>query len=84
MRAQKYRQFRVLLSHDAETSQTVAEVPALGIGDYGGDADEALRNVRDMIVFHLECLLEEGAAIPEETATEEGLYLRVSMPVRAA
>jgi len=33
-----------------------------------------------MVVFHLECLLEEGGAIPQERDDGEGFYLRVRRP----
>ena len=84
MGGEEYKQYRILLAYDAETEQVTAEVPALGIADYGADVDEALQNVREMIAFHLECLLDEGEEIPEETAAEEGFYIHVRLPARAA
>ncbi len=66
MKTQDLYQFKVVLSHDSQTGQTVAPVPALDIADYGIDTEEALSSLQDMLVFHLECLVSEGKAIPRE------------------
>ena len=84
MQTQDLYRYRVVLSYDDETGQTIAEVPTLDIVDYGADSAEALTSVQEMIVFHLECLLLEGAEIPREESWEEGLYLQVRAPVVAA
>jgi predicted RNase H-like HicB family nuclease len=57
-------QYRVLVTKDPETGSVVAEVPALGIADQGTDVQEALTNIKAMVVFHVECLQEEGEPIP--------------------
>ena len=75
--------YRVVVSHDEETGQTVAEIPALGIADDGSDANTALDNLCQMATFHLECLLDEGEQVPESDEGE-GVYIRVQVPVRAA
>ena len=62
-------QYRVEVSKDPETGSVVAEVPALGIADYGADTPEALTNIKAMVAFHLECLQEEGKPIPAEELT---------------
>jgi len=80
----QFLQFRVKLIEDAETGQVVAEAPTLGIADYGVDGPEALNNLQEMIVFHLECLQAEGQPIPQEDTDEEGIYLRVRLPVGAS
>ena len=56
--------YRVVLSCDSETGQTIAEVLALDIADCGVDASVALRSVQEMIAFHLECLILEGKPVP--------------------
>lgn len=44
-------------------------VPALpGLFTQGETRDEALQAARGAIAFHLECLAEEGAAIPDNEA----------------
>ncbi len=78
------REYRVVLVRDTAKNRVVAEIPTLSIADFGADTPEALSRLRDMLAFHLECLQGEGKPIPEESASEEGLYLRVKVPARAA
>lgn len=80
----EFIEFRVFVNRDTETGQVVAEIPALGIADYGKDLPEALTHLEEMLRFHLECLREEGKPIPEERHSEEGFYLRVKTPAHAA
>ena len=47
MQTEDLYRYRVVLSYDSETGQTIAEVPALDIVDYGADASEALSSVQD-------------------------------------
>ena len=84
MQTQDVYRYRVVLSYDAETRQTIACIPALDIGDYGADSAEALSNIQNMLAFHLECLALEGKEIPVEESREEGLYLQVRVPVGAS
>ena len=66
MKTQNLYQFKIVLSHNSQTGQTVAQVPTLDIADYGIDTEKALSSLQDMLVFHLECLVSEGKAIPRE------------------
>ena len=84
MSSSDFLQVKVILIKDPETGQVVAEVPSLGIADYGVDSQEALDNLQEMLVFHLECLQAEGKQIPSEESEGEGLYLRVRLPVSAS
>ena len=84
MTTAEFCEYRVVLSRDEETAQVVAEVPTLGISDYGLDSEEALDRMREMLSFHLESLEAEGKDIPSESPGEEGLYLRVRRPAHAA
>ena len=84
MKNQDLYQFKVVLSHDSQTRQTVAQVPALDIADYGINSEEALSSLQDMLVFHLECLVSEGKPVPREEGQEEGLFLQVRLPVGAS
>ena len=77
MQTQDLYRYRVVLSHDPETGQTIAEVPSLNLADQGKDGQEALKNIQHMLSFHLECLALEGEKIPREQSWEEGLYLQV-------
>ncbi|MBI4634941.1 MAG: hypothetical protein HY727_01200 [Candidatus Rokubacteria bacterium] len=77
-------EYQVVFSRDAETGRIVAEIPALDLGDFGADVPEALERLQAAVTFHLDCLREEGKAIPTEDAADAGLYLRVKLPPRAA
>lgn len=84
MSAPAILQYRVLMMKDPETGSVVAEVPALGIADQGVDVPEALANIKAMVAFHVECLQEEGEAIPPGEEGEEGFYLHVKLPGHSA
>ena len=79
MQTEDLYRYRVVLSYDSETGQTIAEVPALDIVDYGADASEALSSVQEMIAFHLERLALEGKPVPSEESHEEGIYVQVRL-----
>lgn len=78
----EYVQYKVCLSWDEETSQMDAAIPTLGIGDCGPDTNAALDSLREMVSFHVECLLDEGEQLPESDEGV-GVYIRVPLPVRA-
>ena len=61
MKARAYAEYKLKLFTEKESGIVIAEVPALGIADQGKTTAEALDNIRKMVEFHLECLLEEGA-----------------------
>ena len=75
MQPQDVYRFRVVLSYDAESGDAIAVIPSLNLADQGKDSQEALKNIQDMLSFHLECLALEGEEIPSEDSWEEGLYL---------
>jgi predicted RNase H-like HicB family nuclease len=76
--------YRVHVTEDADTGAVVTEVRALGIADQGADVPEALANIKAMVAFHVGCLQEEGEPIPRSEEGEEGIYVHVRMPARAA
>lgn len=84
MQTQDVYRFRVVLSYDADSGDAIAVIPSLDLADHGKDSQEALKNIQDMLLFHLECLVLEGEEIPREESREEGLYLQVRVPVVAA
>ncbi|MDP3974339.1 MAG: hypothetical protein Q8P92_05910 [Candidatus Daviesbacteria bacterium] len=43
----------------------------LGLADYGNSIDEAVKNIKSLIKFHIECLLEDGTEVPTENTEEE-------------
>jgi len=72
-------EYTVIL-HPAEEGGYWAEVPALpGCFSQGETVDEALKNIKEAIELHIECLEEEGQGIPKD----EGFVLsRVGVAAR--
>ena len=81
--AERFVDYKVCLSWDAETELVVADLPALGIADDGPDAPAALDSVREMAAFHIEGLIEKGQRVPEEPDRGEGVFIRTQVPVYA-
>jgi antitoxin HicB len=72
------RQYTVILIPDLEEGGFTATVPALpGLVTQGESRDEALQMARDAIVFHLECLTQEGERIPDDSSV---LFEHVEVP----
>ncbi len=61
--------YTVVLTPEPEEGGYSVRVPALpGLSTQGDTYEEAVANARSAIAFHLECLAQEGEAIPEESA----------------
>ena len=72
LQEQTMRRYSVLLVPDPDEGGYSVQVPALpSLHTQGESYDDALRNARDAIAFHLECLEAEGEPIPEESAAPE-------------
>jgi len=95
MKTQKkyFLNYRVILKPDKRTGGNkpcfVAYCPTLGVADDGNSTQEALKNIRKTIAFHLECLQKEGKEIPvdkpnEELVTNTQIELSSSSPFRFA
>ena len=67
--------YRIIVSPDEQTGTGkpgyTALCPTLGVADDGDTVEEALKNIRSLISFHLECLQEEGKEIPVDKPYEE-------------
>jgi len=50
-----------------------AYCPALEIADSGETIEEALKNIKSLIKFHLECLKEEKFSIPKDFFPDDQL-----------
>ena len=87
MRHQKrYIDYRIVITPDTRTGSGdpgfTALVPALGIATGGDSVEEALRNVQEMIAFHLECLRREKQSLPMEQPVADFITTaRVAVPV---
>ena len=61
------KRYTVVLVPEPEEGGYSVTVPALpGLFTQGESKDEALEAAREAIAFHLECLAEEGAVIPDD------------------
>lgn len=43
----------------------------LGLADYGYSVEEAIKNIKSLMKFHIKCLLEDGVEVPTENTEEE-------------
>jgi len=60
-------EYTVILHQDEEYGGYWVEVPALaGCVSQGKTEEEALKNIREAIELHLECMKEDGEEIPRE------------------
>lgn len=55
----------------------------LGLADYGYSVDETIQNIKSLIKFHIECLLEDGIEVPTEN-TEEELIMSTRVSIQGS
>ena len=69
----KVLNYRIIIEPEKQGKKTVynAYCQTLGVADYGDSIDEAIKNIKSLIKFHVECLLEEGLEVPQENTTHE-------------
>jgi predicted RNase H-like HicB family nuclease len=61
------QRYTVILTPEPEEGGYFVSVPALpGVFTQGDTRDEGIQNARELMVFHLACLREEGEPIPRE------------------
>jgi antitoxin HicB len=59
------RRYTVIVEED-ESGGFVATAPAFpGVVDQGDTEEEALMNLRDALMFTIECMTEEGEELPD-------------------
>lgn len=65
--------FRIIIEPEKMGRKVVynAYCPTLGVADYGDSIDEAVKNIRSLIKFHIKCLLEDGQEVPTENTNDE-------------
>ena len=67
----KVLEYTVILHHDPEYKGYWVEVPALpGCVSQGKTKEEALRNIKEAIELHIECMREDGEEIPVEESAK--------------
>ena len=85
-RTNKYLEYKILIMSDVRTGTGhfcySALVPVLGIAADGDTIEEAFKNARTLIEFHLEALRKEGRSIPTEDPSKEFITTaRVAVPI---
>lgn len=77
----KILDFPVIIEPDTETGTEKpgfsVYCPTLGVADDGVTIDEALKNIKATIKFHLECLDKEGEPVP---IAKRGIFTSVQVP----
>lgn len=65
--------YRIIVEPEKQGKKIVynAYCPTLGLADYGDSIDQAIKNIKGLIKFHVESLLEERLDVPQENASEE-------------
>lgn len=63
-----------------EGKQFIADVPTLGISDFGSTLEQAKRNVRNAITCHVEGLIKTDSSVPPPD-TEEYYLSTTEVPV---
>jgi len=72
------RKYTVVLTPEPEGGFTIT-VPALpGYVGFAATEEEALSLAREGIRFHIECLIEEGQAVPDEIESPRILRLEIA------
>lgn len=69
----KVLNYRIIIEPEKQGKKTVynAYCPTLGVADYGNSIDDSIKNIKSLIKFHIESLLEEGLGVPQENTTKE-------------
>lgn len=65
--------YRIIIEPEKMGRKTAynAYCPTLGLADYGYSVDETIKNIKSLIKFHIECLIEDGQEVPTENTNEE-------------
>lgn len=65
--------YRIIIEPEKMGRKVVynAYCDTLGLADYGDSIEEAIKNIKSLIKFHIKCLLEDGLEVPKEDAEKE-------------
>ncbi len=65
--------YRIIIEPEKMGKKTAynAYCDTLGLADYGYSVEEAIKNIKSLIKFHIECLLEDGLEVPKENTEQE-------------
>lgn len=74
--------YRIIIEPEKQGKKIAYNVycDTLGLADWGYSVEEAIKNIKSLIKFHIECLLEDGSEVPSENTDKELIMLtRVSI-----
>lgn len=65
--------YRIIIEPEKMGRKTAynAYCDTLGLADYGYSVEEAIKNIKSLMKFHIKCLLEDGVEVPTENIEEE-------------
>ncbi len=65
--------YRIIIEPEKMGKKVVynAYCDTLGLADYGDSVEEAIKNIKSLMKFHIECLLEDGLEVPTEDIDKE-------------
>lgn len=71
------RTYRVHIETDKETGQICVSLPTLrNVADFGDTVEEALRNLKKLADFTMDCMQKDGEPVPESDPVADGqVYL---------
>lgn len=69
----KVLNYRIIIEPEKMGRKTAynAYCDTLGLADYGYSVEEAIKNIKSLMKFHIKCLLEDGVEVPTENIEEE-------------
>lgn len=64
--------YRIIIEPEKMGKKIVynAYCDTLGLADYGDSVDEAIKNIKSLMKFHIECLLEEELIMSTKVSIE--------------
>lgn len=65
--------YRIIIEPEKMGKKVVynAYCNTLGLADYADSVEEVIKNIKSLMKFHIECLLEDGVEVPAENTEEE-------------
>ncbi len=75
------RTYKVPIETDKETGQICVSLPTLhNVADFGDTVEEALRNLKKLADFTMDCMQKDGESVPESDPVVDGqVYLSVAV-----
>src|SRR5688572_11811723 len=73
------RTYTIILDPEPDGSTYNVRVPALpGVFTWGATVEEAIERAKEAIELHVECLIEDGESVPEETPPPQVVAITVA------